>query len=106
MQMRMLNVICSYLRRDDDGVDKFIATFEKVDIAQATKTAIIEVLKKTSPLTYADKHQLLEHINGCLKKRSIHSIPIKSLSSMEFNAAYTREVCRLLCFLFLISCES
>lgn len=103
--MRMLNIICSYLRRDDDGVEKFIATFEKVEMTQGAKTAINKVLKKKSPLTYDDKHQLLELINGCLEKRSIHSIPIKSLSSMKVNAAYTREVCIRIFIFSLISCE-
>lgn len=104
MQMRMLQIICKYLRRDDDGVSmisahKFIATFGKVKFTKDVRTAITEIFNKTSALKLGEKHQLLDHINSCLEKRSIHSFPIKSLNSMTVSAAYTGEVCRRLAFL-------
>lgn len=103
--MRMLNIICLYLSCDDDmdiNPFAFIDTFKDINVTTDTTKALNKIINKKTALTFTDKHQLLELINGCSEKRSVYSIPVKSLSSMEILVADTGEVCNDVHILFLI----
>lgn len=98
MQMRMLNIISLYLRREQDfdmiiGPFAFIGIFDNViNITKNVTKAMSEIFNQTTVLTFIEKHRILDLLNDCSKKRSIYSIPIKSLNTMEISGAHTREV--------------
>lgn len=112
MQMRMLNIICIYLRREQDFTMSinpfaFIAKFDGVvNVTEDVMKTLIGIFNKTTTLTLIEKHRILDLLNNCSKKRSIFSMPIKSLNLMDISGTHVHlEVCRrsFLFFSLLIS---
>lgn len=80
MQMRMLNIIFSYLCGREHMTKNplaFTAMFERViTVTNGLSTAVTDIFNKNAELTLIEKHRLLDLLNHCAPKRSIYSIAI------------------------------
>lgn len=94
MQIKMLDVICSYLHGEHlEGIDLlaksfvFISLLEKcVTLTKEVENGVVNMLKTKDVLRFEDKQQLLALINQCSKDSAIMSIPIQSLTPDFLNA--------------------
>lgn len=98
MQMRMLNIICVYLHREQDtdmaiNPLTFIAIFDDaINLTKDVAKAMTDIFNKTAVLTVIEKHRILDLLNNCSEKRSIYSIPVKSLSRTKISGIQIQEV--------------
>lgn len=89
MQMRVMNIICSYLRYDHMSDDEMIMNALEftnvfdgaIAVTNDVTRSIAKILSKNTMPAFNEMHQLLDLLNGCAANRSIFSLPIKSMRS-------------------------
>lgn len=85
MQMQMMDIICSYLHGGlAQASHEFLKVFDG-DVNDLTmdglKHLAMKTFQKPASPSIEEKHEILDFLNRCKAPRSIHSMPLESLTS-------------------------
>lgn len=99
-QMKMLDIICSYLRdqnQNDDGLESETCGFREVfsgcingRMNSDLVNSAMNIFESTTSPSYRQRHQILDYLNRSTENRSIHSIPFELLKSKADDETISR----------------